>query len=235
MSFDEQQMNDGQAAGANPVPVEPSPVSNGPDPQQTNRNWIVIGVMALALVAMIWVGVKHKGGGGTSAPGLAGGNVKGKSAPDFELQDVATGKPVRLADYKGKAVLLNFWATWCPPCKIEIPWFVDLQKQYGSEGLVILGVAMDDASQQEIAKFAQDMGINYPILLGTEKVGNAYGGVEALPTSFYIGRDGKIVTRSFGLHSHSDVEESIKAALKTSETGTAAASTASDGSSESGN
>lgn len=144
-------------------------------------------------------------------------NVKGREAPDFELQDVSTGKSVRLSDFRGKAVLLNFWATWCPPCKVEIPWFIDLQKQYANDGLVVLGVAMDDASQQEIAKFAKDMSINYPILLGTDRVGNVYGGVEALPTTFYIGRDGKVVNRVFGLHSHSEVEEDVKATLNTSQ------------------
>jgi peroxiredoxin len=177
---------------------------------------MVIGIMALALAAMVGYGVRNARKQVTARADLAGPAVKGKAAPDFELQDVTTGKKVRLADYKGKAVLLNFWATWCPPCKIEIPWFVDLQKQYGGEGLVVVGVAMDDASQQEIAKFAQDMGINYPILQGSEKVGDAYGGVEALPTTFYIGRDGKIVDRAFGLHSHSEVERSVKAVLNSS-------------------
>lgn len=169
--------------------------------------------MAVVLVVMIGVAV-HKGGKGTDARGNMIGAVKGKVAPDFDLQDVATGKTVRLSDYRGKAVLLNFWATWCPPCKVEIPWFVDLQKQYAKDGLVVLGVAMDDAGKDEIAKFASDMGINYPVLLGTERVGDEYGGVEALPTSFYIGRDGRIVSRSFGLRSHGEVEDEIKAALK---------------------
>src|SRR5512138_1648113 len=89
--------------------------------------------------------------------------VKGKPAPDFALKDL-NGNTVRLADLRGKAVLLNFWATWCPPCKVEIPWFVDLQKQYGPQGLQIVGVAMDDAGPDAIAKFAKEMGINYTVL-----------------------------------------------------------------------
>ena len=80
---------------------------------------------------------------------------------------------MRLSDLRGKAVLLNFWATWCGPCKIEMPWFVELQNQYGAQGLQIVGVAMDDASKEDIAKFAKDMGVNYPILLGKEAVGDA--------------------------------------------------------------
>jgi peroxiredoxin len=179
-----------------------------------NRNWLVIGIMALALAVMVGYGIHnaHKGG---SRGNFAVANVNGQPAPDFQLVDVATGKTVKLSDYRGKAVLLNFWATWCPPCKIEIPWFIDIQKQYANDGLVVLGVAMDDATQQEIAKFAKDMGINYTILLGTEKVGNEYGGVEALPTTFYIGRDGKVVDRVFGLRSHGEVEQEVKAALNT--------------------
>src|SRR5262249_48023671 len=118
-------------------------------------------------------------------------------------------------DLRGKAVLLNFWATWCSPCRIEMPWFVELQKKYGDQGLQIIGVAMDDASKEDIAKFAKDMGINYPILIGKESVGDQYGGVPNLPESFFIGRDGKVVDKIFGLKGRSEIEDSIKKALDT--------------------
>jgi thiol-disulfide isomerase/thioredoxin len=111
--------------------------------------------------------------------------------------------------------VLNFWATWCPPCKQEIPWFVDLQKRYGSEGLQIVGVAMDDASKEDIGKFAKTMGVNYPILIGTEAVGDQYGGVPALPETFVIGRDGKLVDKIIGLKGKAEIEEDIKKALDT--------------------
>lgn len=186
-------------------------LQSSPPPQRGGRNWIVILIMAAALAGMIFVGL-HNSRKGTAGDALVG-NAIGKTAPDFELKDVNTGKTVKLSDYRGKAVLVNFWATWCSPCKVEIPWFVDLQKQYGADGLVILGVAMDDASQQDIAKFAQDMGVNYPILLGTQQVGDSYGGVQGLPTTIYVGRDGKIIDRVEGLRSHRDVESNIKAAL----------------------
>jgi peroxiredoxin len=187
------------------------------------RNYIIIGIMALVLMALVWLGLKQSrsAGGSVSASGSMTGDVRGKSAPDFELTDVRTGKRVRLSDYRGKAVLLNFWATWCPPCKEEIPWFVDLQKQYADQGLVILGVAMDDSGQQEIAKFADEMSVNYPVLLGTDAVSNEYGDVEAFPTTFYIGRDGKIVNRIFGLVGHKEVEENIKTALRAGNSGIA--------------
>ena len=179
------------------------------------RDAIVIVVVVLVIAGMLIAG-KHLTR--QQAPGspLSGSNtaIKGKDAPDFQLTGV-DGRTVRLADLRGKAVLLNFWATWCPPCKVEIPWFVDLQKQYGPQGLQIVGVAMDEGNPRDaIAKFAGEMGVNYTMVLGNEKVADAYGGVEALPTTFYIGRDGKIVSRVFGLVSHRDVEENIRAALK---------------------
>ncbi len=135
--------------------------------------------------------------------------MKGDVAPDFTLQSL-NGKTVHLSDYRGKAVLLNFWATWCPPCKIEMPWFVELQKRYGPEGLQIIGIAMDDAKPQEIAAFAKEMGVNYPVLIGKEAVGDAYGGVQFLPDSFYIDRNGKVVDKAFGLKGRGEIEDGIK-------------------------
>src|SRR5690349_80201 len=142
--------------------------------------------------------------------------MKGQLAPDFTLHSL-DGKTVHLSDFRGKAVLLNFWATWCEPCKIEMPWFVQLQKQYGSEGLQVVGIAMDDASTDDIAKFASDMGVNYPILADKESlreaVGNEYGGVQFLPATFYIGRDGKVVDKVFGLKGRGEIEDDVKKAL----------------------
>ncbi len=201
----------------------PDPTGPVPPPRPSNRNWIVIGIMAFALVAMVYVGLHtaNKGGRG----GMVG-NVRGKTAPDFELTDLVSGQKVKLSDYKGKAVVLNFWATWCPPCKVEIPWFVDLQNQYKSEGLAILSIATDDdASQQEIVQFAQQMGINYPVMKGSEQIDDLYGGVDGLPTTFYIGRDGKLLERAEGLHSHRDIESSIKEALATEPSGNQTAQT----------
>jgi peroxiredoxin len=180
------------------------------------RNNVVIGIMALVLALMVWLSARQAHRGVSVSDGSLTGEANGKGAPDFELMDVRTGKAVRLSDYRGKAVLLNFWATWCPPCKEEIPWFIDLQKQYASQGLVVLGVALDDSGQKEIASFAEQMSMNYPVLLGNDAVSNQYGNVDALPTTFYIGRDGKIVKRVFGLVGPQQVEEYIKAALRTS-------------------
>ena len=135
-----------------------------------------------------------------------------KPAADFTLRD-ANGTAVKLSDYRGKVVLLNFWATWCEPCKIEMPWFVDMQKKYGPQGLQILGVAMDDAGAKEIGEFAKKLGVNYPIVLGKEAVGDQYGGLPYLPSTFYIDREGKVVDRIYGLVSRSEIEADIQKAL----------------------
>ena len=143
------------------------------------------------------------------------GDVKGVQAPDFDLPTL-DGSRLKLSDFRGKAVLLNFWATWCAPCKIEMPWFVDLQKQYGKDGLVVLGIAMDDTAPPKIADFAHEMGVNYPVLLGTDQISDDYGNVQYLPTTFYINRDGVIVDKAAGLFSRADIENDIKKILASS-------------------
>ncbi len=173
------------------------------------RNAFALIAVAVAVTLMILAGQHLARRPGTGGPALS---KPGVPAPEFALQTLA-GQTLRLSDLRGKAVLLNFWATWCPPCKEEIPWFVELQKQYGPQGLQIVGVAMDDAGHDVIAKFAATMKIDYPVMLGTDQVADEYGGVESLPTTFYIGRDGKIVSRVFGLTSHKDIEDNIRAAL----------------------
>jgi thiol-disulfide isomerase/thioredoxin len=173
------------------------------------RNPLVLVVVALMVALMLYVGF-HMARRTGSTPRIAKSTV----APDFSLESL-DGKSVRLSDLRGKAVLLNFWATWCGPCKIEMPWFVELQNQYGAQGLQIVGVAMDDASKEDIAKFAKNMGVNYPILIGKESIGDQYGGIPALPESFFIGRDGKIVDKIIGLKGKGEIEDAIKSALKT--------------------
>jgi peroxiredoxin len=175
------------------------------------RDPVVIIVVAMVVTVMLVVGFQvARRNSGHSTTAVA--SMNGQAAPDFTLETLE-GKTVHLSDFKGKGVLLNFWATWCQPCKIEMPWFAELQKQYGPQGLQIVGVAMDDASPKEIGEFAHDLGVNYPILVGKEEVGTAYGGVQFLPATFYIGRDGKIVDKVFGLKGRGEIEDSIKKAL----------------------
>jgi peroxiredoxin len=140
------------------------------------------------------------------------GDVRGMQVPDFDLATL-DGQRVKLSEYRGKTVLLNFWATWCQPCKIEMPWFVELQNQYGKDGLVVLGVAMDDSEAPKIAQFAQEMGVNYPVLLGTDQVSDDFGNVQYLPTTFYIDRNGAIVEKVAGLLSRKEIEDDVRKAL----------------------
>ena len=187
-------------------PVQPSADVPPPSPR---RNPAALFFVAVIVAALLFVGFHAARRNGNSSDPL---DPTGKAAPDFTLQTL-DGKNVSLSSFRGKGVLLNFWATWCGPCKIEMPWFVELQKQYGSQGLQIVGVAMDDSSTQDIQNFVKEMGVNYPVLIGKEAVGQAYGGVDVLPTTFFIDRDGKIVAREFGLQSRSLFVDNIKKSL----------------------
>ncbi len=127
-----------------------------PPPRAGRRNPFALVVVAVIATGMLYLGFSMSRRSGPTHPlGMA----HGTPAPDFSL-DSLDGQSMRLSDLRGKAVLLNFWATWCGPCKIEIPWFIELQKQYGPQGLVagIVGGAMDDSSKEDIAKFAKEMG-----------------------------------------------------------------------------
>jgi peroxiredoxin len=112
------------------------------------------------------------------------------TAPDFNLKD-ANGHGVRLSDYRGRVVLLNFWATWCGPCQIEIPWFVEFENKYRAEGFTVLGVSMDEDGWKVVKPFLAAKNVNYPVVLGNEEVNQLYGGIESLPTTLLIGRDGR--------------------------------------------
>jgi thiol-disulfide isomerase/thioredoxin len=173
------------------------------------RNPLILFFVAALVGVMLFTGLRSAR---FNRNGAVNGQIMGNLAPDFELQSL-DGKNLKLSSLRGKAVLLNFWATYCGPCKIEMPWFVEMQKEYGPQGFQIVGVAMDDASTEDIAKFAKDMGVNYPILVGKESVGVSYGGVSVLPTTFFLDRDGKVMFREFGLQSRSVFVDHIKQAL----------------------
>lgn len=135
-----------------------------------------------------------------------------KKAPDFALKD-ANGQTVHLSDYRGKVVLLDFWATWCGPCKIEIPWFQEFERQNKDKGFAVLGVAMDDDGWDAVKPFAQERGINYRLMLGDDKVADLYGGLNALPTTFLIDRNGYIAAVHIGLSGKDDFENGIQELL----------------------
>lgn len=128
-------------------------------------------------------------------------------APDFSLPEL-NGERLTLSAYRGKVVLLDFWATWCDPCRDEIPRFVELQNQYGSQGLQIIGVSMDD-SPGPVRDFYQHFKMNYPVVLGDAKTGELYGGVLGLPIAFLIRRDGRIDSKHIGATNISVFEREI--------------------------
>ena len=173
------------------------------------RNPLILFFIAAVVAAMLFAGIRIARN--NRANGSAKGQLIGNVAPDFVLQTL-DGKNLKLSDFRGRAVLLNFWATYCGPCKIEMPWFVELQKEYGPQGFQIVGVANDDASTEDIAKFAKEMGINYPILIGKDSVSDRYN-VSVLPTTFFLDRDGKLIAREFGLVSRSVFVDHIKKAM----------------------
>lgn len=134
-------------------------------------------------------------------------------AADFALED-ANGQTLKLSDLRGKVVLLNFWATWCGPCRIEIPWFVEMEREFKDQGFAVLGVSMDEDGWKAVKPFMQEMKVNYRMVLGTEEMAQLYGGVQALPTSFILDRNGKVASVHMGIVSRKVFEEEIRALLE---------------------
>ena len=151
-------------------------------------------------------------------------SLVGKPAPDFVLEDLA-GKTIALSSLKGKPLLINFWATWCGPCKIETPWLVELQNEYASKGFEIIGISTEGDDLQPgdkeglardkaaIAKFVKEYHMQYPVLVNGDSLASAYGGLDAMPTSVYVNPQGKVVAMQLGITSKDDMEVNIKKTL----------------------
>ncbi len=205
------------------------------------RNTLVLGAVLIILATFAWAGWANFEFRRQAAERLAAANLegnlvadsaggtpgfvsplKGKPAPEFTLEDLG-GKKVALSGYRGKALLINFWATWCAPCRIETPWIIELRNQYAGRGFEVLGVSTDDLDtdnaktlaneKKEIAAFVEKMQMPYPILLAGDALDHPYGGLDVLPESFFVDRAGKVVAVQFGLTSKADIEGNIKKAL----------------------
>jgi cytochrome c biogenesis protein CcmG/thiol:disulfide interchange protein DsbE len=159
--------------------------------------FLIPALAVAAIVAIYFVG-----------KGAAPASLQRELAPDFTLPDL-TNQPVRLSSFRGKVVLLDFWATWCEPCRDEIPHFIQLQNQYGSAGLQVIGISMDD-SADPVRDFYQRFRMNYPVVMGNAKTGELYGGVLGLPIAFLIGRDGRIAAKHIGATDAAILEKEIK-------------------------
>jgi thiol-disulfide isomerase/thioredoxin len=206
------------------------------------RNLLVVSAVLLILAAFAWAGwsnfehrqqAKAVQAATVAAQSLAApapealtpqpaNPLVGKPAPAFTLEDL-DGKKHSLAGYKGKALAINFWATWCAPCKIETPWLIELRKQYAAQGFEVLGISADDLDRDDPAKladekkqiggFVQKMQMPYPVLLDANSISKPYGGLDQLPATFYVDRNGIVVAAQMGLISKDEIEANIKKAL----------------------
>jgi peroxiredoxin len=136
----------------------------------------------------------------------------GKAAPSFTLQDL-NGKPVSLSDFKGKVIVLDFWATWCPPCVMEIPHFIELYEQYKDQGFAMVGISLDSQGVSVVKSFVRKYQVNYPILMTDGQVDKAYGGITYIPTTFVIDSAGNIRQKYIGYQEKAVFETDIKALL----------------------
>ncbi|MBI4418883.1 MAG: TlpA family protein disulfide reductase [Ignavibacteriales bacterium] len=143
---------------------------------------------------------------------IAESPAQNKKAPDFRLQ-TADGTTIELSKLKGKVVVLNFWATWCGPCRREIPDFIEVYGEYKSQGLEIIGIALDEEGFSLVTPFVKRFNIPYPVVIGTGKIVNAYGGFNAIPTTFVIDRNGTIVGEHTGLMTKTQLVGKLKGLL----------------------
>ncbi len=179
-----------------------------------------LSVFVLLLSSMVLFGCNTKKEAPKENKNISATNVVNKDtdssnkAPDFSMVDTK-GKKITLSDYKGQVVLLDFWATWCPPCRRGIPDLIDLQKTYKGK-LVVIGVSLDTDSKSQVVPFIKNVGINYPVVYGNENIVSDYGNIESIPTSFVIDQDGNIVKRHVGLMPKSVLKSEIETLLKKS-------------------
>jgi thiol-disulfide isomerase/thioredoxin len=195
---------------AEPSPTE-KPVEASPTERRRGKPWKLLLGALLAVLLVVGLYFLNRYWISPAVRAQAKASSAHLMAPAFSLTDI-TGLPVRLMDYQGRVLLLDFWATWCGPCRIEIPGFVELQKRYGSQGLSVVGISMDD-SAEPVVEFYKEFHMNYPVAIGNDRLGELYGGVLGLPTTFLIGRDGRIYAKHVGATGFDVFEDEIKQLL----------------------
>ena len=198
------------------------------------RKIVLVVVMIVGVTLLVWAGVHNArerklemqktveskavlvpdapGKTDADSPENATPKLQGKPAPAFTLVDL-DGKKVSLADFKGHPVFVNFWATWCEPCKLEMPWLEDFSKKYKDQGLVMLGISTDDAGKDVVAKTVKKLGVSYPILLKDDKVEDKYG-LEYMPQSFYVDKTGKVLIATAGISDGQGGKDAIETNIK---------------------
>jgi thiol-disulfide isomerase/thioredoxin len=175
-----------------------------------NKPLILAGLAIAAAAALLALTAAQKHSNAANETAVT--SAQPMPGPAWELKGV-DGKPVKSSDFAGKVVILDFWATWCGPCRMEIPGFIELQKQYADKGLVVVGVSLDQDGASVVKSFMEKTGINYPVVLGDEKIVSAFGGVEGIPTTFVIDREGKIIRKHVGYTAKAEFEAEIKPLL----------------------
>ncbi|MFA6465548.1 MAG: TlpA disulfide reductase family protein [Desulfurivibrionaceae bacterium] len=145
---------------------------------------------------------------------MAGAAQAATKMPDFTLTAAKDGAMVKSSDYAGKVILINFFATWCPPCRQEIPDFIKVQKEYGPKGFTIIGFSVDEGGAALVDKFTQKMQINYPVLMSNPKIARDFGGILGIPTSFLVNKEGNVVKRYDGYLDHQTLVKDLNSILK---------------------
>ncbi len=185
------------------------------------KRTLLILVTVIALVALVVVADRATRRSVSHSAKASDGVDIAEMAPDFTLKDL-NGNDVSLSQYRGKVVLINFWATWCDPCRVEIPWLIEMQEKYGPRGFVVLGIAMDEEGKKAVEPYVQKerftvngtgRAMNYPILIGNDDVANKFGGLIGFPTSVLISKDGREVRRITGLISYEETVKAIESLL----------------------